>query len=459
MDNRKIIIRKSLRKQRNNSKRNNIKNRKTRRNSRNKMSNNIKNNISKDASGLFDNRTDKLYKKAAKIINLWKTSDNFEQNFVYEVSSNNYKKKSLTTSSLFKNSIERVKKLNNKKTYREDFDENKQLDYGINYYDILTRIEGEIIDYIKNSKYYKSNKKNIINIGLESYDKFKGLSLIQKVEFFADLANIHFDKMHEHLHNTTIETKVITYLSLTQGELGKTPQEIKEGLTKIEKIRTGLSGLNRNTGTTSSLDIETFEKLNTPRIDSSVDDDTLQERLKLSNPSISSPSYNSGTISSPSYSSDDNSFNRLGISLSTSGGKPSMDFETIKDLALNRIFEPINLDSIFKKNKLHANKEFLKKSYIDNHGIDFLLYNDPISVTTKVNTIFWRGYISLRESRKFLLAALIKNEDGSDWENLLKNKISDIHQTVNEKIMKTQNDNKFNKGYSTNLDLGLNLTF
>ena len=80
MDNRKIIIRKSLRKQRNNSKRNNRKNRKTRRNSRNKMSNNIKNNISKDASGLFDNRTDKLYKKAAKIITQWKTSENFEQN-------------------------------------------------------------------------------------------------------------------------------------------------------------------------------------------------------------------------------------------------------------------------------------------------------------------------------------------------------------------------------------------
>ena len=137
MDNRKIIIRKSLRKQRNNSKRNNRKNRKTRRNSRNKMSNNIKNNISKDASGLFDNRTDKLYKKAAKIITQWKTSENFEQNFVYEVSSNTYKKKNLTSSSLFKNSIERVKKLNNKKTYREDFDENKQLDYGINYYEYI----------------------------------------------------------------------------------------------------------------------------------------------------------------------------------------------------------------------------------------------------------------------------------------------------------------------------------
>ena len=357
-------------------------------------------------------------------------------------------KKNLTSSSLFKNSIERVKKLNNKKTYREDFDENKQLDYGINYYEILTRIEGEIIDYIKNSKYYKSNKKNIINIGLESYDKFKGLSLIEKVEFFADLANIHFDKMHEHLHNTTIESKVITYLALTQGELGKTPQEIKDGLNKIEKIRSGLSGL--NTSTTSGINIGS---LSTPGIDLNVNDDTLRDRLNINIPSSNSSSYSV----SPSIS-EDPALAHLQISGLT-GGKPSMDFETIKDLALNRIFEPINLDSIFKKNTLHTNKEFLKKSYIDNHGIDFLLYNDPISVTTKVNTIFWRGYISLRESRKFLLAALIKNEDGSDWENLLKNKISDIHQTVNEKIMKTQNDNKFNKGYSTNLDLGLNLTF
>ena len=444
MDNRKIINRKSLRKQKNYSKRNNRKNRKTRRNSRNKMSNDIKNNISKNASGLFDDTTDKLYKKAAKIINQWKASENFEQNFVYEVSGNTYKKKNLISSSLFKNSIERVKKLNNKKSYREDFDENKQLDYGINYYDILTRTEGEIIDYIKNSKYYKSNKKNIINVGLESYDKFKGLSLIEKVEFFADLANIHFDKMHEHLHNTTIETKVITYLALTQGELGKTPQEIKDGLNKIEKIRSGLSGL--NTSTTPGINIGSLENLSTPEIDFNVSDGNLRDRLDINIPS----SLNS--TSSFGSSSDE-------LATLHMGGKPSMDFETIKDLALNRIFEPINLDSIFKKNKLHTNKEFLKKSYIDNHGIDFLLYNDPISVTTKVNTIFWRGYISLRESRKFLLAALIKNEDGSDWENLLKNKISDIHQTVNEKIMKTQNDNKFNKGYSTNLDLGLNLTF
>ena len=313
---------------------------------------------------------------------------------------------------------------------------------------ILTRTEGEIIDYIKNNKYYKSNKKNIINIGLESYDKFKGLSLIEKVEFFADLANIHFDKMHEHLHNTTIESKVITYLALTQGELGKTPQEIKDGLNKIEKIRSGLSGL--NTSTTSGINIGS---LSTPGIDLNVNDDTLRDRLNINIPSSNSSSYSV----SPSIS-EDPALAHLQISGLT-GGKPSMDFETIKDLALNRIFEPINLDSIFKKNTLHTNKEFLKKSYIDNHGIDFLLYNDPISVTTKVNTIFWRGYISLRESRKFLLAALIKNEDGSDWENLLKNKISDIHQTVNEKIMKTQNDNKFNKGYSTNLDLGLNLTF
>jgi len=323
------------------------------------------------------------------------------------------------------------------------------------YYNILTRINEDIFDYIVSSKYYtgdKKNKNSLFNIkydffknndlylqsfnkGIKSSKDFESLELYERAEFYSILANIHFDEVYKKMNKTSLECWTVTKLAHTLGKSSLTGEQVKQDSNTISKMNSKISE-SKNYNFKS----DPFDNIMTS---------TSSFNSSYTNPLNSSSSY--------SYSSDSNSFKH---SMFKGGADDdawdnTYDSQKILSLALTRIFEPINLSSRFK-NKFHIKKDFLKKSFIDNTGIDFLEFNNPIYINSDVSATLWRGFISLREARKNLIASIIKNIklNPNDKFNVLKTKINEVISTINNEINK---ENKstfsiFSSGLSTQIN-------